>query len=559
MKKKIWLIPVIAVLLLALILFLPIPQGTYDDGGTREYKALTYKIVKWNRLSVIIDENGQAVSDTYKKTSVYWFPDNRKSISELWEMETADKKLDSDHVAPGIIKLDEVKNYPEDQLKELLVGLDSAVLYSEWGNSDSELSGMYGAVWKVDEDNEIVAYFDDKGRVTDAVLFNTNVIPEVQLHPLYKKYPEYFDLNTFKGLEVYVWQMSGDLYRCGVLSGTNRLKTEEELRELMGNGATIEEMKYILSAYEIEKDEVAIIPIQNPVSSHWYEIDEEYRAKIEAMFWDDKSGQLNESNTENGSDNDDNSSSEQPFGHIRVSSGENAIYPYSRLLWSETDNGDGTLEAKSYSWISVRDWLNGKSSEPVSKIPTLVFDERVTYSVQVNGRVENVLLLSYNGAEYVQEESSFDALSKLPDGTYYVVLDVLLSGNCDPDSPQNSYRYEDVFCLVVGKSKYITKEDGKYILTLPESKKTVRIREEEAEFIPYISDDLVLAAERKITEEVSAYGNNSEFYLQITDGYLCLTVEVIKYIEPPVSSDGDVISGCGYDHEHLFFSERITK
>ena len=35
MKKKI-LIPVIIIVVLAAVLFLPIPQGSYDDGGTRD-------------------------------------------------------------------------------------------------------------------------------------------------------------------------------------------------------------------------------------------------------------------------------------------------------------------------------------------------------------------------------------------------------------------------------------------------------------------------------------------------------------------------------------------
>lgn len=47
MKKKIW-ICIAGVVLLA-ILFVPIPSGTYKDGGTRAYSALTYKIVKWQR------------------------------------------------------------------------------------------------------------------------------------------------------------------------------------------------------------------------------------------------------------------------------------------------------------------------------------------------------------------------------------------------------------------------------------------------------------------------------------------------------------------------------
>ena len=72
----------------ALVLFTPIPTGSYDDGGTREYSALTYKIVKWNRNEITVDENGTMVGDgIYKNTTVYWFPDNFKRIDELWKIE----------------------------------------------------------------------------------------------------------------------------------------------------------------------------------------------------------------------------------------------------------------------------------------------------------------------------------------------------------------------------------------------------------------------------------------------------------------------------------------
>ncbi len=71
---------VLAVVTVAvLVLFLPIPMGSYDDGGTREYKALTYKIVAWNKLT------SDAV---YQNTSVYWYPDSNKSIGELWKLES---------------------------------------------------------------------------------------------------------------------------------------------------------------------------------------------------------------------------------------------------------------------------------------------------------------------------------------------------------------------------------------------------------------------------------------------------------------------------------------
>lgn len=77
MKKKAWLI-VCAIALFLAALFIPVPNGQYNDGGTREYTALTYKIVDWNRLTA---------DGVYQATRLYWFPDNFRSIDQLWEEE----------------------------------------------------------------------------------------------------------------------------------------------------------------------------------------------------------------------------------------------------------------------------------------------------------------------------------------------------------------------------------------------------------------------------------------------------------------------------------------
>lgn len=61
-----------------LVLFFPIPSGAYRDGGTREYTALTYKLIKWNKLT----------SDgVYRATRIYPFPNNTASVDELWAKE----------------------------------------------------------------------------------------------------------------------------------------------------------------------------------------------------------------------------------------------------------------------------------------------------------------------------------------------------------------------------------------------------------------------------------------------------------------------------------------
>ena len=85
MKKKPIIIASIVFAVILFVLFLPIPKGTYDDGGTRDYDALLYKIVVWNKIQGVANEDGTI--QIYHKTSVFWFPDNQKSIDELWKIE----------------------------------------------------------------------------------------------------------------------------------------------------------------------------------------------------------------------------------------------------------------------------------------------------------------------------------------------------------------------------------------------------------------------------------------------------------------------------------------
>lgn len=137
--------------------------------------------------------------------------------------------------------------------------------------------------------------------------------------------------------------------------------------------------------------------------------------------------------------------------HIQIKSGNNTIHPFGCMTWSKIDNDDGTFSESFVDKYDVIDLVSGKTPFAITDIPKLVLNDKVSYFVQVNGRVEKVYLLTPNDDTYTKSETTFDALSNLADGTYYVVLEVLLSGNCDPDAPQNSYRYEDVFCLVVGE------------------------------------------------------------------------------------------------------------
>ncbi len=101
---------------------------------------------------------------------------------------------------------------------------------------------------------------------------------------LQKRFPEYYNLDTFKGIEVYVWQTDGGTYKCGAMLGTNRGKTFEEILNLEKNSATFEEMRTILSSYDTDKEEITIIPIK--INTDGFEIITDEFEQISEIFWD---------------------------------------------------------------------------------------------------------------------------------------------------------------------------------------------------------------------------------------------------------------------------------
>lgn len=77
MKKKFWIILAVVVVVLV-VLVTPYRINHCNDGGTKEYCALIYRVVDWNRIT----EDGN-----YEKTRIYFFGDVFKPIDELWERE----------------------------------------------------------------------------------------------------------------------------------------------------------------------------------------------------------------------------------------------------------------------------------------------------------------------------------------------------------------------------------------------------------------------------------------------------------------------------------------
>jgi len=106
----------------------------------------------------------------------------------------------------------------------------------------------------------------------------------ISVDKLKELYPEYSELSDFKGIEVYVWQVAENSYRCGIMSGTNRNKTQEEIWELQERSLSVDEANAILNELGTNRDYISVIPISQPCSSYVYEIDSEYRERVKKLF-----------------------------------------------------------------------------------------------------------------------------------------------------------------------------------------------------------------------------------------------------------------------------------
>lgn len=88
MKRKFGIVLAIIVLL---IFTIPIPIGPAKDGGTKQYSALTYKIVDWHHL--------YGDKFIYDKTEVYFIPKNFKTLDELWNEKEIERQTVSNCTA----------------------------------------------------------------------------------------------------------------------------------------------------------------------------------------------------------------------------------------------------------------------------------------------------------------------------------------------------------------------------------------------------------------------------------------------------------------------------
>ncbi|MBE6551353.1 MAG: hypothetical protein E7665_04380 [Ruminococcaceae bacterium] len=115
---------------------------------------------------------------------------------------------------------------------------------------------------------------------------------------LREKYPYFFGIDDSDGLTVYIWQLAPEHYRCYLVS--TAMDRISDMSFAFTGGASVKEMREILSMYGIPKNKVTLKPVINPISSMHYVIDDTYRENINKLFWSDEyapSGNIGEASS----------------------------------------------------------------------------------------------------------------------------------------------------------------------------------------------------------------------------------------------------------------------
>ena len=87
---------------------------------------------------------------------------------------------------------------------------------------------------------------------------------EKEIRRLQEKYPHFFGLDTENGVTVYVTKLGQDNFECYI---TSRLIDPQKIMHF-NKFASIEEMKLILSTYNLANEEIAVKPFQHLLSSY---------------------------------------------------------------------------------------------------------------------------------------------------------------------------------------------------------------------------------------------------------------------------------------------------
>ncbi len=65
------------------VLFIPVPAGSYNDGGSKIYEAVLYDVVDWNRTQHF---DGTPFHEDNQRMRIYFFPQNCYDYDKRWQL-----------------------------------------------------------------------------------------------------------------------------------------------------------------------------------------------------------------------------------------------------------------------------------------------------------------------------------------------------------------------------------------------------------------------------------------------------------------------------------------
>ena len=108
------------------------------------------------------------------------------------------------------------------------------------------------------------------------------------------KYPEYYAVcenvrdgvgGGKMGVEVYIWEIADGEYRCGALYQTSSYKNVEQWLPVTKNGATVDEMKTILSLHSIPQKKVSVVLLKKTGMTLYEKDNEVDYQTVQEIFW----------------------------------------------------------------------------------------------------------------------------------------------------------------------------------------------------------------------------------------------------------------------------------
>ncbi len=285
----------------------------------------------------------------------------------------------------------------------------------------------------------LVASFNVDGEKKDAWIEFDVFNKEEKLAQLRRDYPEYFGLDSEKGICLYVWQMAELSYKCGLLQGYNEDHTNEEIRNL--KAITPDEAIFILdNEYKsaLSDETLSVNVCKMPYSSYYYKIDEYYLETVKKIFGYNN---VQATHTEYGLSETANGE----YKGVKIKSSDKETIPLYGFSSSTSYHNGNWLVADGFGAH-----MYFEDEKFNTWIPTVRKNGKLELELDDNYSYRHVRVYDLEHNKIHESSTTFDELNDLTRGEYYVRM--LISHQGDFIVSEKKYEssgYEYLFGLIV--------------------------------------------------------------------------------------------------------------